>query len=74
MSMMVFEQVWRDLRDRHLAAAKIIDQEKFLKVSQRALDEAAAFGRLPVPCSGHELNLRRIAAYSMTTSWKIELK
>jgi hypothetical protein len=69
-----FEFVWRQVHERHSTAAVKFDRDLFPDLSRRAIAEAAEFAARPVPDSGHQLNLRRVDAYTMKLNWATELQ
>lgn len=69
----VFDFVWQDIVRRQFASADAIDKARYPEIHRQALNQVAEFGRLPIPESGHELNLRRVSAYSMMMNWQSEM-
>ena len=69
MSEPVFELVWQDIVARQFASANAVDKVRFPELSAAALNQTAEFAKLSIPVSGHELNIRRVSAYSMVQAW-----
>ncbi len=67
------EQIWQSICDRHRSAADRGPYGEFPNLAQRAQNEAQTFMGQLVPTSAHELNVRRVEASRMVSSWKAEL-
>lgn len=69
----VFDFVWREIVRRQYASAAAIDKNRYPEIHRKALNEVSTFDQLPSPDSGHQLNLRRVCAYSMMMNWESEI-
>ncbi len=66
------ELLWRQIHERLTTAAMTINGERFPALSAHARAEATSFSGLALPATGHEMNLRRVAAGSMVARWTSE--
>ena len=69
MDQQALDQLWRHLHEGLTSASRSPAYERFPSLARRAKREAEQFAALPPPRSEDELNLRRLTATGMMSSW-----